>query len=948
MPRCAVTFIILLTFLCFSSGCNAVELEHKKSLTLTDVMKFNSIKTSKISDNGQWVAFESIPDFGDSTGYVQHINKDISYQVNRGTSPVFSDNNRFVGFIQPPSLLKKEQTSSKQRNKLTNELLIIDLTKASQQTFSQVKSYQFAHQSNFVAILVKRKTEKGNDENDDKFNEQSVSINDKKIKTNKSVKEKTNQGKLHNNKTFSNDLLIVNLITGEHQQIRNVHRFSFSDQGDLLAYVISTKTGEENRLDVLDLTNNKTTHIIQSPALSIAQLLWSKQKNRLGILSGDYNKKAISRSHQLNVWQSETGLKTAQTRQEGWFISDKHKLTWSFDHRRLFFGYSPTLITKEEKTVAQSDLFDIERILAKKEMQTWHSQDSKIKTQAAVDFAKDNYSYYLASFEVETEKIKMLADPSLQNISISKNSYAFIGLDAKPYQKQQTWNGRYYDVYRIDLKTAKKQLVVKEIQNSKAIKVSQNGRYISYFKEHHLWLFDSKKSTHRNLSLTLSESFVDEDNDRPEPAKAYGIYGWFAASDSFLAYDKFDLWLFDSIDGKATKLSSGRDKNRVFRIINTDPRQAFIDDKQKLLLSSFNTENKQYGFFELDLATRQLGKLVEGDKRYRFVAKAKNSENYLYTREDYQEFPDLWLGQRTLADTKQLSHLGEQTQGLLWGDSQLIEWKNKHGKRIQGRLITPENFDANKRYPVLVYFYENYSDRLNNFAAMKINHRPNFPYYSSNGYVIFQPDIDQIIGQPGDAMVQSIVPGVQKLIDMGIADVNAIALHGHSWGGYGTAYAITKTDIFAAAIAGAPVSNMTSAYSGIRLKSGMARQFQYETGQSRLAANLWQQRQLYINNSPLFFADKINTPLLIQFGDKDDAVPWQQGVELYMAMRRLNKDAVMLQYEGEPHHLKKYPNKLDYTIKVKQYLDHYLLGKPAPIWLSKGEDYRPFYKKHQN
>jgi len=923
-----------------------VELEPKRALTITDVMKFNSIKASKISDDGQWIAFQSTPDLGDSTGYVRHVNTDITYQINRGTSPNFSDNNRFIAFIQPPSFLKKEQSSLKERKKLTNELLIIDLVKGGQQTFSQVKSYQFAHQSNFVAILIKGQVKKVNDKNDDKFNGHSDSTTDKELTAEKSAKEKPNQGKLHNNKTYSNDLLIVNLITGDQQQIQNVHRFSFSEQEDLLAYVISTKTGEGNRLDILDLNNNKTTNVIQSSSLSVADLLWSKQQNMLAILSGDYREEAISRSHQLNVWQSESGLKTAKTTREAWFISDKHKLNWSFDQKRLFFGYSPKLVTKKEITAAKNNLFDFERILAQKEMQTWHSQDSKIKTQAAVDFVKDKYSYYLASFEIKTGKITILADEVLKRVSVSKNSFAFIGLDAKPYQKQQTWHGRYYDVYRVDLNTGERQLIVKETQNSKAIKVSQNGRYISYFKENHLWVFDSEKSTHRNLSLALAESFVDEDNDRPEPAKSYGIYGWLADTDSFLAYDKFDLWLFDINNGQASKLSSGRDQNRVLRIINTDPQQGFIDPKQKLLLSSFNTKNKQHGFFELDLATNQLDKLVEGDKRYRFVVKAKNSENYLYTREDYQEFPDLWLGQRTLNHTKQLSHLGEQTQDLLWGSSQLIEWKNKGGERIQGRLITPENFDANKRYPVLVYFYENYSDRLNNFAAMKVNHRPNFPYYSSNGYVIFQPDIHQVIGQPGDAMVQSIVPGVEKLIDMGIADANAIALHGHSWGGYGTAYAITKTDVFAAAIAGAPVSNMTSAYSGIRLKSGMARQFQYETGQSRLGVNLWQQRQLYIDNSPLFFADKINTPLLIQFGDRDDAVPWQQGVELYMAMRRLNKDAVLLQYEGEPHHLKKYPNKLDYTIKVKQYLDHYLLGKPAPIWLSKGEDYRPPYKKN--
>jgi len=180
---------------------------------------------------------------------------------------------------------------------------------------------------------------------------------------------------------------------------------------------------------------------------------------------------------------------------------------------------------------------------------------------------------------------------------------------------------------------------------------------------------------------------------------------------------------------------------------------------------------------------------------------------------------------------------------------------------------------------------------------------------------------------------------VQKLIEMGVADPKAIALHGHSWGGYETAFMVTQTNLFACAIAGAPVSNMTSAYSGIRLESGLARQFQYEEEQSRIGGSLWEYPERYIENSPVFFADKINTPLLIEFGDEDGAVPWEQGIELYLAMRRLGKECVMLEYRGEPHHLKKYPNKLDYSVKFKEFLDHYLKGAPAPEWLAKGVPY---------
>ncbi|MBN2414605.1 prolyl oligopeptidase family serine peptidase [bacterium] len=181
---------------------------------------------------------------------------------------------------------------------------------------------------------------------------------------------------------------------------------------------------------------------------------------------------------------------------------------------------------------------------------------------------------------------------------------------------------------------------------------------------------------------------------------------------------------------------------------------------------------------------------------------------------------------------------------------------------------------------------------------------------------------------------------MQKLIDMGVADPGGIALHGHSWSGYQTAFVITQTDIFACAIAGAPVSNMTSAYSGIRWESGMARQFQYEQSQSRIGKSLWEARDLYIENSPVFFADRIETPLLIMFGDEDGAVPWYQGIELYLAMRRLGKECVFLQYRGEPHHPRKYANKLDYTLRMKQYLDHYCKGEAAAEWIGKGVPYR--------
>src|SRR5690606_12922672 len=116
-----------------------------------------------------------------------------------------------------------------------------------------------------------------------------------------------------------------------------------------------------------------------------------------------------------------------------------------------------------------------------------------------------------------------------------------------------------------------------------------------------------------------------------------------------------------------------------------------------------------------------------------------------------------------------------------------------------------------------------------------------------------------------------------------------------------TSYLVTQTDLFAAAESGAPVSNMISAYGGIRWGTGMSRQFQYEQTQSRIGGTPWQYPLRYMENSPIFFADKVRTPVLILHNDQDGAVPWYQGIEYFMALRRLGKEAYLFNYVGEDH-----------------------------------------------
>ncbi len=212
----------------------------------------------------------------------------------------------------------------------------------------------------------------------------------------------------------------------------------------------------------------------------------------------------------------------------------------------------------------------------------------------------------------------------------------------------------------------------------------------------------------------------------------------------------------------------------------------------------------------------------------------------------------------------------------------------------------------------------------------------NFWFYVSRGYLVFVPDIPYKVGYPGESALNAVVPGVTALVNAGFVEEENIGVQGHSWGGYQIAYMVTETNLFKAAEAGAPVSNMTSAYGGIRWGSGMSRMFQYEKSQSRIGGTLWEYPLRYVDNSPLFQADKIETPILMMHNDDDGAVPWYQGIEFFVALRRLGKPVWMLNYNGEPHGLQKYQNKRDFAIRMQQFFDHYLQGAPAPTWMEEG------------
>ncbi|WP_448634825.1 alpha/beta hydrolase family protein [Pedobacter panaciterrae] len=322
--------------------------------------------------------------------------------------------------------------------------------------------------------------------------------------------------------------------------------------------------------------------------------------------------------------------------------------------------------------------------------------------------------------------------------------------------------------------------------------------------------------------------------------------------------------------------------------------------------------------------------------KYSNLGKARDADRYIYDKANYTNSPNVFVSTDMKTEVK-LSNTNPQQQNYNWGTAELVNWSTPKGFKADGILYKPEDFDPAKKYPMIVYFYEKLSNGLYTYQPpAPTPSRLNISYFVSNGYLVFAPDISYESGYPGKSAEEFINSGVEFLKKNSWVDGTKIGIQGQSWGGYQVAHLITRTNMYAAAWAGAPVVNMTSAYGGMRWESGMNRQFQYEKTQSRIGATLWEKPELYIENSPLFALPKVNTPVVIMANDADGAVPWYQGIEMFTGLRRLGKPVWMLNYNNEAHNLIKRQNRKDIQIREQQFFDYYLKGAKAPLWMTQG------------
>jgi len=960
--------------------------EEKRPLSLQDVMKFRQIRAPVISEDGAWIACEIKPNRGDGVVEVHAVNEGIKYIIERGSRPRISRDGRWVFATLLPEAVELEK-KKKNEEKTKSGLATLDLSTGEVTRIEKVKSYSISRDSLWVAYLQYREKKKEENKADKpKTAEPEVKAKEKEApKAKVEAAEKTaaktvaktgekqteeksgepkppekekekaeNKKKKKRTKEDRGRLVLRQVATGEECSFDSVVLFSFDPESRVLVYVAADDEGAEHHIAYRDLEDRGKSGgtLARVDDGRFTSLAWVKEKGRLAFLQSIADEEGKTKKASVWTWDTPDRKPVEAVSPgdapKGWFLPTKNSLRWSRDGERLFFGFKPedpeAEEDDEEDEDEEIDLFDTKTLLDKSKVDVWHWNDPFIMPHQKKRWPSEKDRTYRAVYHRKSKKAVPLADRDVPRVYQSENPCYAAGTTDIPYQKDVTWDGFYNDLYVVDLENGTHRKVATRVQGYGygGPALSPDGRFLVFYDLGHWHLVDCKTGERRNLTEGLEVPFANEDHDYPSAPYGYGVGGWTENDAAVLIYDKFDIWQFPTGDGESFRITQGegRQEKWIYRILRLDRDQLFFQDGERLLLSAFNDRCKVKRFAEAHIGALGVKRLLGGKKRHDFITKAKEADNILFRRQSYTEFPDLWVAGSHFDSTRKVTNANPQIAEFAWGSAELVEWETPDEIPLQGVLIKPGNYEEGKRFPVLVYFYRLFSQRLYDFHRVALDMGPCLPYYSSDGYAIFLPDVRFEIGHPGRSATKCLVSSVEKLIELGIADPGAIALHGHSWSGYQTAFVVTQTHMFKAAVAGAPVSNMTSAYSGIRLGSGLARQWQYEKSQSRIGGTLWDALDLYIENSPVFFVDKIETPLLVMFGDADGAVPWQQGIELYLAMRRHGKDCIFLQYRDESHVLRKLPNKLDYTIKMKEFLDFHVKGAKAPKWIKEGVPYK--------
>jgi dipeptidyl aminopeptidase/acylaminoacyl peptidase len=939
---------------------------------------WNRILTPKLSDDGRRLAYALTPQDGDPTLVVRDLDSTTERRESRGSTPAFAGGARFVVFTHVA--LKKDVDAAKKAKKPAaeqpkNGVGILDLDGAkTAEIVDNIKSFAVA--KNGGATIAYRAEPSPAPSGSPAPSSSASPVASARPSTPPrgepapsvvapvtpapggpsaapapSVSPSASPApKADKTKETGALLTIRDLAAGKRVTATDATEFTVSEDDRFVAYATETKNGKNDGLHVYDVAQAKTIDVLAGEG-RYRNLAISRDGATLAFLS-DVATFKEDVPHDAAYVVDLRAPKLAATKAvdagaaglpAGTTPNSNGTLTFARDGKHLFFGTAAAPTPMPSGTPAPTAV----------DLRAWH--DDTLQSQQKHDADKDRKRTYLAAYDVATARVAQLGSATLRDVRGGDNPDVALGQDDRAYRRATSWLGQdYVDMYAVSLADGRRTLLA---HRASSAELSPGGRYgLTWDEKTRHWaavrVADRKRV---ELAPHAGVAFHQTDDDHPAPPPPYGNGGWLAGDRGVLLYDEYDVWLANPDTGAATNLTrgAGRRTRTVYSPVSTDPDETSFPAGKPILLSLIDTRDYSSGYARvatsggMPATLFKAPEVVYGARNvfngglHDFTMAplvAKHADRYVFARESFRNFRNLWATDASFRTLAKVTDANPQQAKYRWGTERLIEFKSADGTPLRAIMLIPDGIKADRKAPLLTYFYETYASTFHTFYSPGPGTSPNFSRYVSNGYVVLLPDVHYRAGHPGKSAVDCIMPAIDAAIKTGYVDPQRLGIAGHSWAAYQINYLITQTHRFRAVEAGAAVDNMISAYSGIRLESGVVREGQYEHGQSRIGYTPWDRPDLYLENSGLFHIKNITTPYLTVHNDLDGAVPQFQGIEFITAMRRLGKEAYMFAFDGEEHGLRDREHQKYWTVHLDEWFDHWLKGAPRPAWMN-GVDY---------
>ena len=867
--------------------------QEKRPLEIADYRLWRTIEDQTISDDGRWVAWTYARVRSDDTLHVRSLEDDAAHEIARAARGTFSPDGRWIAYVLEPGVPEVERLE-REGERVPSQVGLLNLATGASLAWDDARDFAFSETSSH--LFVRKRAPEGDREHD------------------------------------GTDVILRHLDEGFEELLGSVGEIAFNEPGTHLAFTVDADGGDGNGLYLMDLGNGTRRGLDNSPE-RYARLTWSEDGSALAALRGETPDGMVERANAVVAF-SGIGSRGGRARHElgadaaglpeGWVISEKGDVVFNEDASVLLVGTKP----QEEEL----DEWDAEEGLPLADVNIWHWQDDRIQAQQQVELGRDRNRTYVAAVHLPDARLVQLADERMRTVEITRDGRWGIGRDDRDYVSD--WKPRVADFYRVDVRTGDRTPVLEA--HLRTLGLSPDGGHWLYWKDGEVWDYRLADDEHVNLTEQAAVDFTNAEYDRFGEKPPYGVAGWAADGRGVLLNHRYDLYLqpFDASPAVNLTGGFGADGEIRLRYVRTDPEEREIDLGEPLLLEAYGEWTKKEGFFELD--GDDLSELTWEDVRFSYPRKAEDAERYLFTVQTWQDFPDLWVTDGDFEDRARITVANPQQEEFLWGTRILFDYELSDGTPLQGTLAIPETYREGDRIPMIVRFYEKYSQDLHAYPTPIYRHQPNFAGVVSNGYLLMQPDVHFRIGSSHSDMLEAVEAATRKVIEMGYADPESVGLSGHSYSGGGSAYIATRSDMFSAIAHGAAPINLVSEFNQLFVGSGQNNHSYDIYGQGRYATDPYEDFDRYWDQSPISGVENMNTPVLYLHGEADGIVNWEQGLEWYNALRFLNKPIIWLSYPDEGHGLSKLQNRIDFQYRLQDFFDHHLRGVDAPGWMTDG------------